>query len=237
MRDQIQRLQQRVARLERQAKDNLPQTHKSAHLNRMAGSGLKAVHAIFPETMGSDKLAQKILMILSNAILDGDYSDVKPTTLNDDGSAFYYRTHYSSSYYDPDEDEDVEVEGATTGAGFRGWVELDEREVSEIAKLLRVKHLTPDFTDSHANEELSAALNKFFDRREKDVKFNLEQMDYMEYVDVHGMEIKEITQDFHYFGVNGFRLSGKKIMAHVSYSVVAEIEVEPPQEPDFDPDF
>lgn len=219
-------LELRIARLEQTF--NSPKTSKRASFLRWAGSGLKAVHSVFPQTMGSNKLAQKILEILSTAIYDGgldDYQIVKEI----EGVAFIV----ADKAYDPqDQLEDEEVD-ATVGAVLSGTLEVETEFMVEIQKLLKVRNLQIDLSDRKAMTDLCDALTK---NLAMSVIPRMSQTDLIEHFDLES-HIEIPYGDYYVTNValaydpeikvQRLTQKGKSLIFTLQETIEAEVEVEP----------
>ena len=149
----FQDLEKRIARLEH-ISENKTLSKRSSFL-RWAGSGLKAIHAVFPQTMGSNKIAQKILEILSSAIYDGGLDGVK--TLKDIKGVAFLEADLSVDPQDQLEDEEID---ATVGAVLSGTLQVEMQFMVEIKNLLKVRTLQIELDDRKSVSDLCDALTK-----------------------------------------------------------------------------
>lgn len=152
----FQDLEKRIARLEHQQNISEKKTlSKRSSFLRWAGSGLKAIHAVFPQTMGSNKIAQKILEILSSAIYDGGLDGVK--TLKDIKGVAFLEADLSVDPQDQLEDEEID---ATVGAVLSGTLQVEMQFMVEIKNLLKVRTLQIELDDRKSVSDLCDALTK-----------------------------------------------------------------------------
>lgn len=207
----------------------LGQYAKKARLLRLAGRGLKAVHAIFPQTMGSDKVAQHLLAELSTLIFDNGLDEYRLVE-KIDGVGF---VEADSSYDPQDQEEDEEVKGVI-GASLAGRLDFDARMMGFLAKVLRVREVQINLTDKRAKEDLCDALTKQIEhevipRMESDLDDLFDPIEFVEgfepFYEVEQVSVSELE-----IKVTNVSQTTNGLQFHISQRIVGDVTLQPVEE-------
>ena len=202
---------------------------KKASLLRLAGRGLKAVHTIFPQTMGSDKIAQHLLAELSTLIFDNGLDEYRVVE-KVDGVGF---VEAESSYDPQDQEEDEEVEGVV-GASLAGRLEFDARMMASLAKALKVRSVQVNLSDKKAKEDLCDALTKQIEREviprmESDLDDLFDPIEFVEgfepYYEVDRVSVSELE-----IKVTNVSQTTNGLQFFISQRVVGDVTLQPIEE-------